>query len=87
MIAAISPGSARLLDLAIRTLGVKNDRALSLRCHITPPVISKMRTGLLPIGASMLLRLHDETGISLDKLRDAGGIASLTTAGRARREA
>jgi transcriptional regulator with XRE-family HTH domain len=87
MISTITPGASRLLDLAIRALGLKTDRALADRCHITPPAISKMRTGSLPIGASMLLRLHDETGISLDKLRDAGGIASLTTAGRSRREA
>ena len=87
MIPTITPGPARLLDLAIRSLGVKNDRALAVRCHITPPAISKMRTGSLPIGASMLLRLHDETGISLDKLREAGGITSLTSIGRARRAA
>lgn len=85
MIPTITPGPSRLLDLAIRALGLKTDRALAARCHITPPAISKMRTGAIPIGASMLLRLHDETGISLDRLRDAGGIASLTTTGRARR--
>jgi plasmid maintenance system antidote protein VapI len=87
MTPTIAPSASRLLDTVIRALGVKTDRALAARCHITPPVISKMRTGSLPIGASMLLRLHDETGISLDRLRDAGGIASLTVAGRARREA
>lgn len=85
MIPTITPGPARLLALAAKALGLKTDRALAARCHITPPAISKMRTGSLPIGASMLLRLHDETGISLDKLRAAGGIASLTVAGKARR--
>jgi transcriptional regulator with XRE-family HTH domain len=87
MIPTITPSASRLLDLAIRTLGVKTDRALAARCHITPPAISAMRSGRIAIGASMLLRLHDETGISLDKLRDAGGITSLTSIGRARREA
>jgi transcriptional regulator with XRE-family HTH domain len=85
MIPTITPSASRLLDLAIRTLDLKTDRALAARCHVTPPAISKMRTGLLPIGASMLLRLHDETGIILDRLRDAGGISSLTSIGRARR--
>jgi transcriptional regulator with XRE-family HTH domain len=87
MISTITPSASRLLDLAIRTLGVKTDRALAARCHIAPPAISKMRAGSMPIGASMLLRLNDETGISLDKLRDAGGIASLTSIGRSRRAA
>jgi transcriptional regulator with XRE-family HTH domain len=85
MIFTITPSASRLLDLALSTLGLKTDRALAARCHITPPAISKMRNGSLSIGASMLLRLHDETGISMDKLRDAGGIASLTVAGKARR--
>ena len=58
-----------LLDTVIRRLGLKNDAALARHLEIAPPVISKTRNGKLAIGASLLLRLHEVTDISIKDLR------------------
>ena len=58
-----------LLDTVIRRLGLKNDAALARRLEVAPPVISKTRNGQLAVGASMLLRLHEVTEISIKDLR------------------
>ena len=58
-----------LLDTFIRRLGLKNDAALARHLEVAPPVISKTHNGKLAIGASLLLRLHEVTGISIKDLR------------------
>ena len=58
-----------LLDTVIRRLGLKNDAALARCLEVAPPVISKTRNGQLAVGASMLLRLHEVTDISVKDLR------------------
>ena len=58
-----------LLDTVIRRLGLKNDGALARCLEVPPPVISKTRNGQLAVGASMLLRLHEVTDISIKDLR------------------
>ena len=58
-----------LLDTVIRRLGLKNDAALARHLEVAPPVISKTRNGQLAVGASMLLRLHEVTEISIKDLR------------------
>ena len=49
--------------------GIKNDAALSYFLHIAPPVISKMRNGKLPMGDSMILRLHEIGGMDVAHIR------------------
>lgn len=63
----------RLLDMLIERLNLKNDAALSRALDVAPPVISKIRHGRLPIGASMLIRMHEETGLNIRELRDLMG--------------
>jgi plasmid maintenance system antidote protein VapI len=60
----------RLLDMVIDRLALKNDAALSRTLAVAPPVISKLRHGRLPVGASMLIRMHEESGISIRELKD-----------------
>lgn len=46
-----------LLTGMIKKLNLKNDAALSqLHWKMAPPVISKIRHGRLPVGASLLIR-------------------------------
>ena len=59
----------RLLDTVMEHLGLKNDAALSRALEIAPPVISKIRHRRLSIGASLLIRMHEETGLSILDLR------------------
>jgi len=59
----------KLLDALIDMLQLKNDAALSRRLGVSPATISNIRRGRLPVGASMLVRMHDESGISIKELR------------------
>jgi|JI10StandDraft_1071094.scaffolds.fasta_scaffold354029_2 hypothetical protein len=58
-----------LLDTLIKTLGIKNDAALSRALEVAPPVISKIRHKILPVGPSLLIRMHEESGISIKEIR------------------
>lgn len=65
-----------LLDYAMSRLDLKNDAALALTLKVAPPVISKIRNGRLPIGASMLVRLHEELGTGTMKLKEIAGMVA-----------
>lgn len=62
-----------LLDILIGKLQLKNDAALARALEVAPPVISKIRHHRLPVGASMLIRMHEVTGMSVRDLRDLMG--------------
>ena len=62
-----NPG--RLLDALIERMGLANDGALSRKLKVAKTVIRKIRHGHLPIPASMLLWMHEATGISICELR------------------
>ncbi|MEO8600635.1 MAG: hypothetical protein ABI656_12485 [bacterium] len=62
-----------LLDTLIEQLKLKNDAALSRKLEVAPPVISKIRHRRLPIGASLLIRMHEASGMSIRMLRDLMG--------------
>lgn len=62
-----------LLDAVIGKLGLKNDAALARTLEVAAPVISKVRHRRLPIGSSLLIRLHEETDLSIRDLRDLMG--------------
>ncbi|RJF96280.1 hypothetical protein D3871_18135 [Noviherbaspirillum saxi] len=59
----------RLLDTVKERLGIDNDKALSRKLLIAKPVISNIRAGHVPLGASMLLGISESTGTSVDELR------------------
>jgi hypothetical protein len=62
-----------LLDTLIQKLSLKNDAALSRALEVAPPVISKIRHRRLPVGASMLIRMHEVSAMSVRELRDLMG--------------
>jgi plasmid maintenance system antidote protein VapI len=59
-----------LLDSLIEKLHLKNDAALSRALEVAPPVISKIRHNTLPIGATILIRMHEISDFSIRELRD-----------------
>lgn len=61
-------GSA-LLDTLLDVLDLKNDAALARFAKIAPPHLSKVRHGRLAVTATLLVRLHDVTGFSINELR------------------
>ncbi|MCZ4062062.1 hypothetical protein NB644_04425 [Oxalobacter formigenes] len=57
----------------IKKLNLKNDAALSRALEVAPPVISKIRHGRLPVGASLLIRMQEISDLSIKELRDMMG--------------
>lgn len=63
----------RLLDALIVKLNLKNDAALSRALEVAPPLISKIRHRRLPVGASLLIRMHEVSNLSIRELRELMG--------------
>lgn len=59
----------RLLDSLLKKLELRNDAGLSRALAVEPPVISKIRHHRLPVGASMLIRMHEVSDLSIKELR------------------
>jgi hypothetical protein len=58
-----------LLDSLIQRLNLKNDAALCRALEVAPPVISKIRNRRLPVGASILIRMHEVSNLSIRELK------------------
>lgn len=66
------------LDDAIKHLGLKNDAALCRVLGVAPPVVSKVRHGTIPLGASYLIRFHELTNWPMADIKRRLGIAPYT---------
>lgn len=62
-----------LLNKLIEKLSLKNDAALSRALEVAPPVISKIRHRRLPVGASLLIRMHEVSELPVRELMDLMG--------------
>jgi hypothetical protein len=62
-----------LLESLIERLNLKNDAALSRALEVAPPLISKIRHRRLPVGASLLIRMHEVSDLSIKDLRELMG--------------
>lgn len=58
-----------LINKLIQLLKVKNDAALAYELDVAPAVISKIRHRRIPVGPSMLVRMHEISGLSVRELR------------------
>jgi plasmid maintenance system antidote protein VapI len=63
----------QLLASLIGKLSLKNDAALSRALEVSPPVISKIRHRRLPVTASLLIRMHEVSALSIAELRQLMG--------------
>jgi hypothetical protein len=63
----------QLLASLIGRLNLKNDAALSRALEVSPPVISKIRHRRLPVTASLLIRMHEVSALSISELRQLMG--------------
>jgi plasmid maintenance system antidote protein VapI len=63
-----------LLDTVNREFGFKNDAALARELDMAPPHISKVRNQHLPVGADMMIRLHERTQMSIASIKKLAGI-------------
>ena len=58
-----------LMDHLLEHLNLKNDAELSRTLGVAPPVISKIRHNRLPVGATLLIKMHEVTDISIKTLK------------------
>ena len=58
-----------LLSSLTSMLHLKNDAALSRALEVAPPMISKIRHRRLPVAASLLIRMHEISKLSIKELR------------------
>lgn len=70
----ISGNTNLFLDTVIAHQELKNDAALSRFLEVAPPVISKLRHGKLDIGASLILKAHEKTGIAVASIKELAGL-------------
>jgi plasmid maintenance system antidote protein VapI len=59
----------KLLDALLTRLNLNNDLALARELDITPSSISKIRHGKLVVGAPLLIRMHELSGLKVRELR------------------
>ena len=62
-----------LMDTLIERLKLKNDAALARELEVAPPVISKIRHRTLRVGATMLIRMHEASELTISELRNLMG--------------
>ncbi|MBY0557382.1 hypothetical protein ACFFKC_11640 [Pseudoduganella danionis] len=70
---ALEPSSFvpnKLLDTLIEKMNLKNDAELCRVLEVQPPIISKIRHRKLTVGATILLRMHEKSDISIRELKD-----------------
>lgn len=79
-IAQTVPGVNALLDCLLERGGLKNDAALSRALGVAPPVISKLRSGRLEVGATMVLNIYDTFDMDIRDIKEvlinAGAVAA-----------
>ena len=59
----------QLLNTVNARLGLRGDVALSRKLKVARDVIGDIRTGRIQVCGSMLLWMHEATGISIEELR------------------
>jgi plasmid maintenance system antidote protein VapI len=62
-----------LIDFLRLELKCANDAALAKALEIAPPIISKIRHRKLAVCASLLIRMHEVSGLTIRELRDLMG--------------
>lgn len=63
----------QMLDRVSHLLQLKNDAALSRALDVAPPVVSKVRHGRLDIGDTLVIRIHELTGLTVREIKTALG--------------
>ncbi len=59
----------RLLDHLLRTQRLKNDARLAKAMAVSPPVISKIRSGKLNVSDAFILRVHETFDMPVREIR------------------
>jgi transcriptional regulator with XRE-family HTH domain len=58
-----------LIESLKKLHNLKNDAALSRALGVAPPLISKVKSGVLTIGDSLLIKIHDAFDMPIKEIR------------------
>jgi plasmid maintenance system antidote protein VapI len=58
-----------LIDAVLKRQKIATDAALANAINVAPPVLSKVRKGKLPVGPSLILRLHETFDMPVKEIR------------------
>ena len=61
--------ASNLLDALRARFDIKSDAALARELVVKPPQISKLRSGSLPVGATLILSIHEHLGVPVAEIR------------------
>lgn len=64
----------RLINKVQEKMRIQSDLQLAIAISVDRTTIAKIRKKKVPVGASMLLRLHDLTGLPAKELRKWMGV-------------
>lgn len=64
---------ARLLDAIRQLRGLRNDTELAAYLDVGGSLISKVRSGCLPLSGGLLLRIHEVTAIGIRDMKTLVG--------------
>lgn len=60
---------ARLLDALLVHFGLRRDSHLAEKLGMPRPMICKLRKSKIPVGAAVLIRIHEISGLGIRELR------------------
>jgi hypothetical protein len=63
-------GTHRLFDHLIAVHKLKNDAALARKLDVAAPIISKKRNGIIPLGAALMLNIHETFAMPVADIRN-----------------
>lgn len=66
---SLAQRQARFIDSILAQANIKNDAELSRCLEMAPPVISKLRNGRMPVGATILIAINEVTGIPVQDMK------------------
>ncbi|MEH6434323.1 hypothetical protein [Massilia sp. DD77] len=61
---------ARLFDTLRERFQIKSDAALARELELNPSDISKLRGGDRPLGATVILSIHEHLGVPVKEIRE-----------------
>lgn len=59
----------KLFDLVKKQNNLKSDKDLAVFLNTEPPYLSRMRTGKLKVSSTIILAVHETTGMPIAEIR------------------
>lgn len=70
---------SKLLDIVGDKLDAKNDAHLSRLLETQPPLLSKLRSHARVLGPTMIIRIHELTGMSVRDIKEFVGLKCMAS--------